>query len=145
MSQPDKFLVLLLRLGGLMTLSAVVPMCFPFAWMDAIHRALSLGELPNVPIVAYLTRSLSAMYAMHGALLLYLSFDVPRYLLAIRFLGLLAVLFGLSLLAIDLAAGLPWPWTAVEGPFVAGIGTAIWYLAGRRLAAAQFDAAPPQR
>jgi len=59
----------------------------PFDWMNAIHRQAELGDLPNVPIVGYLTRSISALYALHGALLVFLAGDVRRFLPVVRFLA----------------------------------------------------------
>ena len=47
---------------------------------EPIHRQVGLGELPQVPIVGYLTRSISALYALHGALLVFMAGDVRRYL-----------------------------------------------------------------
>jgi hypothetical protein len=38
---------------------------------------------------------------------------------------------GVVLLTIDLRAGLPFWWTAVEGPFVVGIGVVMLTLAAR--------------
>jgi len=118
MSYDKKLLIVILRTLAGASLFALIPVCMPFAWMDAIHRALGLGPLPDVPITRYLTRSLSAFYAMQGALLLYLSFDLKRNLHVIRLFALLGVLFGFALLIIDLAADLPLLWIIGEGPFV---------------------------
>jgi hypothetical protein len=52
----------------------------PTAWMAAIYEALELGEFPDVPLMQYMTRSLSAFYAAMGANYWYLSRDVRRYL-----------------------------------------------------------------
>ena len=54
-------------------LTAIIPSMMPFEWMKEIHRYLGMGELPDGPIMGYLTRSLSAMYAMHGAVELFVS------------------------------------------------------------------------
>jgi hypothetical protein len=131
MSRTEKALVVLLRIGGVLTLLALGAAFMPHAWMDAVHRALGLGELPRIPIIGYLTRSLSAMYALHGALVLFLSFDVRRYLPAIRFLSVLAIMFGAGLIVLDVYVGLPQEWVLGEGPFVMVLGAVLLWLAMR--------------
>jgi hypothetical protein len=131
MTRTERALVALLRIGGLVTLSALGAVVMPHAWMDAIHRALGLGDLPETPIVGYLTRSLSGMYAMHGALLLFLSCNVRRYLPAIRLMALLCIAFGAGTLVLDLYVGLPRAWAWSEGPSVVVLGTVLAWLAWR--------------
>ena len=55
MNRPEKALVLLLRLSAVLLLTAIVPAVMPFAWMKSIHRLLGMGELPEGPIIGYLT------------------------------------------------------------------------------------------
>ena len=94
----DALLKWLLRLVGGVELFAIPFIVIPVAWMDAVNdRVLGLGPLPNSPITEYLTRTLSAMYALHGAVVL-------------------RVTLGLTVLGIGLSAGLPWWWVAGEGP-----------------------------
>jgi hypothetical protein len=50
-----------------------------FSWMDAIHRWLGFGHLPQEPMVSYLARSVSAFCALAGVLAFYVLFDVERY------------------------------------------------------------------
>jgi hypothetical protein len=131
MTGPEKALTVLLRLGAAMLLAAVVPVVMPFRWMEEIHRSLGLGELPDAVIVHYLTRSVSAFYAAHGAIILFISFDVRRYRGLILFLGWLSVVFGAALLILDAAVGMPLSWTIAEGPFVIVLGAAIVWLAAK--------------
>jgi hypothetical protein len=51
-------------------------------------------QLPDLPITGYLTRSLSLMYAMHGAIVLLLSSDVRRFLPVVKVLAVLTILLG---------------------------------------------------
>ena len=51
----ERTLVWLLRLSAVLLLTAIVPAVMPFAWMKAIHRLLGMGELPEGPIIGYLT------------------------------------------------------------------------------------------
>ena len=120
------------RLIGCAALTAVAFIVCPMDWMAWIHERLGLGTMPTGPIVAYLTRSLSAMYAAFGALLVYLSTDVRRHGQTIGYLGWVVMAFGGALLGIDLQAGLPAHWWAVEGPMTIAMGAAAVALTRRR-------------
>ncbi|MHC4178182.1 MAG: hypothetical protein ACYSWU_11785 [Planctomycetota bacterium] len=136
MGWAEKTLIVVLRVSAVILLVALVPAVMPFAWMVAIHRGLGLGKLPEGPIVGYLTRSLSALYAAHGALVLFVSFDVRRYLPVIKCLAVLNVAFGAGMLTIDCTVGLPRWWIACEGPPLIVLGAAMFLLAaatGRRM------------
>ena len=119
----DRFLTLYLRLVGTVAGSAAVCAVMPLRWMDAVHRALGMGSLPDQSIVEYLARSTSAFYALVGALLWTLSFDLARYRPLIVRLGLAVIALGILLLGTDLAAGMPWFWQATEGPINVVLGT----------------------
>ena len=131
MKAPDRILVWLLRVSGAMTLTALGAVFMPYEWMNLIHQRLGMGDLPNMPIVGYLTRSVSALYALHGALLIFVSLDVHRYLPIVRFLGWAGVVMGVLLFGLDRAVGMPVPWANLEGPFVVAISVVILVLAGR--------------
>ena len=87
MTRADKVLVLLLRFLGVGSLLALVPVFMPFAWMAATHRWLGLGEMPAAPVVEYLARSVSAFYALVGALCLLVAADLDRYRPLVRSWG----------------------------------------------------------
>src|SRR5947209_14798980 len=111
MTKSDRLLEILLRyLLGIPGVFALVAVLMPVSWMAAAHRWLGLGEMPDAPVVEYLARSLSAMYAVLGALFLLAASDLERYRPLVRFLAVTFALLGLVLLGIDLAAGLPWWW-----------------------------------
>ncbi len=127
----EKALVILLRGTAVLLLTAFIPAVMPFAWMKEIHLQLGMGELPGGPIMGYLTRSLSGMYAMHGTLVLFVSFDIRRYLPVVKYLAVLSLLFGVGLLVLDVAVGMPMFWIVGEGPFVVVLGGVLLWLAGR--------------
>ena len=129
MMKPDRVLVILLRILGVGALFALVAVFMPFSWMAATHRWLGLGEMPTGPVVEYLARSLSAFYAIMGALCLVLATDLERYRPLVRFLGLAFALTSLVLLGVDLAAGMPWWWSASEGPGGVVFGALLFVLA----------------
>jgi hypothetical protein len=114
----DRVLVLVLRISGIILLTALVPAVMPFAWMQLIHGWIGMGDLPAKPIVGYLTRSLSLMYAMHGALIFFISLDVHRFLPAVKFLAALGMVFGAGMIFLDFMVGMPISWAICEGPFV---------------------------
>ena len=123
--------MVLLRLAGVLLLTAVIPAVMPFAWMKDIHRLLGMGELPEGPIMDYLTRSLSLMYAMHGALVFFLSLDIRRFLPAVKFLAVLGIVFGVGMLVLDVMVGMPPSWIAGEGPFIVVLGGVMLWLTGQ--------------
>lgn len=128
----DRALALLLRLIGAALLLALLAVVLPFPAMDAIHRdALGLGPLPDGVIVQYLSRTVSLLYAVHGAVMVYVSFDVPRYRPLIVVLGVLNGLFGASAFAVDLTFGMPLWWAAWEGPVIVAAAVATVALAAR--------------
>jgi len=111
----DKVLVALLWVGGVSGLFALVAVFMPVSWMVAAHRWLGLGEMPTSPVVEYLARSLSAFYALLGALCLVVASDLERYRPLVRFLAAAVGLMSVVFAGVDWAAGLPWWWTAFEG------------------------------
>ena len=125
----DRFLILFLRLVGTVAGLAVFCVAMPYAWMDATHRFLGMGALPDAPIVGYLARSTSAFYAMLGGLFWVMSCDLSRYRPLLRYVGLAIMLLGVALTVIDHLEGLPLFWQAGEGPFDAAIGAVILFLA----------------
>jgi hypothetical protein len=129
MTKADKVLVFLLRFVGVGALFALVAVFMPVSWMAATHRWLGLGELPTATVVEDLARSLSAFYTLAGALCLVLAADLERYRPLVRLLGMAFALVSLVLLGVDLAAGMPWWWTASEGPGGVVFGAVLFVLA----------------
>lgn len=127
----ERFLRLVLRVIGSAGLTAVIFVFAPYAWMDAIHRRLGMGRLPDDPVVGYLARSTSGFYASFGGLLWLLSFDVQGRRLVLCYLGGVFTFFGLVLLGIDLVEGLPLWWALAEGLSNAAVGVVIFCLSWR--------------
>src|SRR5215831_20428163 len=129
MTRADQAMVILLRFVGVGALFALVSVVMPVSWMAATHRWLGLGEMPTDPVVEYLARSVSAFYALVGALCLVVAADLERYRPLVRFLGVAFALMSLVLLGVDLAAGMPWWWSASEGPGGVVFGALLFLLA----------------
>ena len=96
--------------------------------MNAIHRYLGMGELPDAPIVSYLARSLSAFYAAVSAIILFVSFDIRRHRSFVLLWAVVFIAIGFILLGFDLAAGMPTSWTLGEGPRAIVVGLIVLWL-----------------
>lgn len=116
----DYLLLWIIRFNAAILLCAAPCALLPFAWMDTVHGWLGLGPLPDAVITRYLTRSLSLVYAMHGAVLLFVTLDWARYRPLVPVLAWLHVALGGTILLVDLDAGVPWWWAASEGPGLIG-------------------------
>jgi hypothetical protein len=124
-------LALILRILGALDLFALVAALAPRPWIVFAHECCGMGSLPDGPVVGYLFRSASLLYAMHGAMLLLVAGDVVRYWPLIRFLAVLAVVHGIILIGIDAAELLPGWWRWAEGPGFAATGIIVLWLQGR--------------
>lgn len=114
--RPERLLQLLLRALGLWDLLALGGVLMPNHSMAMVHAWLGMGDMPQAPVVEYLARSASLMYAQHAVVFLFLSSDVRRYLPLIAFMAWVAIVSGVAMLAIDLISGIPMFWTIIEGP-----------------------------
>ncbi|MEM7454650.1 MAG: hypothetical protein AAF456_09900 [Planctomycetota bacterium] len=127
-NQSALWLKRLLFLAGGMLLLAVVPIFFPVSLMAQIHGLVGLGEFPEDPIVLYLARSTSLLYAVHGSVMLTVALNLNRYQGMVPLLGWLHIVIGIAMLGIDLTAPMPWYWTAFEGGPIALGGVLILWL-----------------
>ncbi len=114
-----------LRVMGTSSLFALIFVAAPYRWMNSIHMALGMGELPDTPVVGYLARSTSAFYALLGGLFWVLSFDIVRHRRVLSYLGVAITTLGVVFLAVDWLEGLPSFWKIWEGPFVTVFGLTI--------------------
>lgn len=121
----------LLRVIGAVDCLAVAAVLMPRAVIESISLRLGFSSFPPGPLAEYLARSTSLLYALHGALLLYVAGDVTRYWGLIRCLGALAVIHGSLMLAIDLQLGMPGWWCLAEGPTFAASGLLLLALTNR--------------
>ena len=125
----DRLLQWLLRFVGGIELCAIPFILVPMSWMAEVHASLlGLGPMPQAPIVEYMARTLSLLYAVHGAVVFRVSFDLVRFRPFVGFLGALHTAVGLCIIGIDLAAGLPWWWVLGEGPGIAVGGLLVLLL-----------------
>ncbi len=128
---PEPALRFMLRFFGTMSLLAIPFIFVPYSVMDDIHHQLQLGKLPDEPIVGYLARSLSAFYALVGAMFWKISFDLRRYRSLLIYLCGALMLLGGAFCFIDWWEGLPTAWKLWEGPFIIIAASAMLCLSRR--------------
>ncbi len=127
-SGAERWLAILLKFAGGVMLLAFAAIFMPTSWMAANHRWLGLGDFPASPLVEYLTRSVSALYGIHGGLYLVTARDVRRHADVLRYLAAMNIVFGVLMVGIDVVAGMPWFWTLCEGPPVLAFGVLLLVL-----------------
>ena len=121
----------ILAVTGAGLLLAAVPIFFPASVINFLHQQLGLGEFPDAAIAFFLARSTSLLYAVHGALMFFVSFNLVRYWPLVRLFGFLHIALGLTMLGIDLSAPMPLYWIIGEGMPVAATGLLILWLWNR--------------
>ncbi|HYN86652.1 MAG TPA: hypothetical protein VER32_15490 [Pyrinomonadaceae bacterium] len=103
-----------LRAAGAVEILAFFAVVMPRSWMEASHRWLGMGEMPDAPVLMFMIRQASYVYGMHGVSLLLLASDIKRYR---RLLILNAVSFTLAaplFFVIDYTSGMPLWWTVFD-------------------------------
>jgi hypothetical protein len=142
-TDPLRTVAIVLRCMGALDCCALLAVCLPREWMQSLCVVLTGVAFPAVPVAWYLARSTSLLYALHGAMAVFISFDVPYYWRLIRFLALAAVAHGGLILAIDLSSGMPVWWSGIEGPCFAVTGLIMLGLMRRVPTRALQDAGMP--
>lgn len=118
---------LLFVIGGGLSL-ATFAIFLPVDLMASIHDRLGLDEFPDRPIVIYLARSTSMLYAVHGLVILWVAIHFERYWDFVPVIGGLHAAMGVIILYVDINAGMPWYWTAAEGGPIAAAGCLIVWM-----------------
>jgi hypothetical protein len=125
MSRTQRRLLWFLRVDAVILLSALLPILFPTEWMAELHERLGLGAFPRHRLTEYLTRSIAACYALHGAVVWLLTTDWPRYRPLIAPVFRLHVVFAAVILGVDLFAGMPVWWVLAESGTIAGFALIV--------------------
>jgi hypothetical protein len=127
----ERMLRLILLAIGLAELGAVMGICMPVSLMKTIHSWLGLGAMPEGVLVPYLARSLSAFYVVHAGIMLICAIDLRRYAPMIIYLAWAGIAFASLVTFLDIQAGFPWYWWAVEGPGLIVLSIAMLVLVRR--------------
>ncbi len=129
MTGRQRALVWYLRAYAVLLLLALPALVVPTRWLAWAYEALGLGTWSQLPLVEYLARSASAIYALVGLLVLWMSFDPPRYRPVLLLLGWVSLPGGVYLLVLDWMLDFPWWWVVLEGPVVLLSGVVLVVLA----------------
>jgi hypothetical protein len=100
MRRPAKWLRVILIVEGLLMALAIVPAVMPLSWIEAVHQFLGLGRFPEKFLTEYLARMTSAMFAMMGALLMFLAWDVRRFAPVIKFVYFIQIPVVIAVMAV---------------------------------------------
>lgn len=103
-----------LALVGWIQFSAIIAVFMPKAWMDACSELMGVDPLAATPLSGYLARLSSAMYVVHGSLILCLSYALPKHLELVPAFARTTLGLAAMMLWIDLVEGMPVDWTAME-------------------------------
>jgi len=124
----ENLLVWLLRLAGATEILAFISVVMPRSWMEVSHEWLSMGTMPEGPLLMFMIRQASYAYGMHGVLLWILASDVVRFRPLIVFNGVAFLLAGPVFFLIDYTTGMPWWWTIFDSLACAMIGVSLLWL-----------------
>jgi hypothetical protein len=128
MPLPVFVLTTMLRVGGSVLCLAAGALLLPRQTMVTANRWLGLEPLVDTPLLLYLARSTSALYALRGLSYFIAASDPVRYRPFIVFIGATNIAFGVALGVIGVTAGMPPWWTALETPSVIGTGILLLVL-----------------
>lgn len=126
--EPKRLLQVILFVTAVAQTFALVGVFMPTEWMATAHQMLGLGSFPRAPIMEYLTRSFSALFALHAGVLYYLASDLQRYRPLVRYSGWAYVVFGVLVQGAVIHGGLPMMWVISEGPGTIMLGAFIVWL-----------------
>jgi len=128
---PRRLQAWILRLVAAAEMLAFIAAFMPRSWMEAGHRWLGLGEMPDGPLVNFIVRQTSFTWGLHGVALWLIATDVVRYrpLVILTGLGFLAA--APAFVWFDASAGMPWSWIASDGGACFVVGALLLWLEWR--------------
>jgi len=110
MNSAERWLKVLLRIFGGISVIAFFPFLMPWPWMPVVHQWLGMGALPHQPVVEYLARATSAFCALYGGLLFVLAQDVRRYAPVITYQAIAIIVTATLGAILGARAGMPAWW-----------------------------------
>jgi hypothetical protein len=122
-----------LALVGWIQVSAIIAVFMPKAWMDACSELMGVDPLAATPLAGYLARLSSAMYVVHGSLLLVISKSLPKHLAVVPAFARTTLGLAAMMLWIDVVEGMPVDWTAMEFLALFVSGCVMEWLARRAI------------
>ena len=127
----QRWVKILLWMGGLSMIAAIVPVFMPAAWIDQAHRMLGWGPFPQAPVAGYLARLASAAYVMFGVFQIAMAGNVVRYrpLIIVFSVSLAVATAAVGVMA--LLEGVPWWWPIGDMVTAVAFYTAVALLCWR--------------
>jgi len=117
-----------LRLIGLLEMLAFIAVVMPRSWMEVSHVWLGLGQMAESSVLMFMIRQASYNYGMHGVFLWIIASDLKRFRPFVLLNGWSFLLAGPIFFFIDYSSGMPWWWSAMDGPSLAFMGAAMLWL-----------------
>lgn len=133
-----------LILVGVVQSAAVIAVFMPHSWMDLCSRLMGVDSLPTGSLPNYLARLSSAMYVVHGTMLIITAWNLPLVLPIVIPFARLTIVLGGIMLWIDIAERMPIVWTLFETIALVVSGGLTEYFA-RRAAPQALSEAKPER
>jgi len=131
-----------LILVGIVQFSAVIAVFMPQSWMDLCSGFMGVDPLPVGSLPGYLARLSSAMYVVHGAMLIITAWNLPLVMPIVIPFARVTIALGGIMLWIDVAESMPLVWTLFETITLVASGGLTEYLARRARSQANSDAKP---
>ena len=124
----NNLLTWMLRLIGLLEMLAFIAVVMPRSWMEAAHVWLGLGQMAESSVLMFMIRQASYNYGMHGVFLWIIASDLKRFRRLVLLNAFSFLLAGPIFFMIDYTSGMPWWWSAMDGPSLALMGAAMLWL-----------------
>ena len=105
-----KCLKICLWITAVLCLTATVCMLLPIPTLESLLKNFGIGPLPDTPISIYITRLLSATYAVVGVFLIILALDPMKYGVMVPFSGVSALFLGLVCGTVGVISVMPKLW-----------------------------------
>jgi hypothetical protein len=135
-----------LRLVGSVEMLAFAAVILPRHWMETMHTALGLSEMPKGPVFDSVMRQVSFTYGLHGVALWFIAVDVARYRPLVILTAIGYLLAGPVFIVVDVTNGMPWSWIAGNGGSCLLIGALLLgLLRGEQLAAKRVPQTIPEQ
>lgn len=129
---------------GVLQCAAVVAVFMPHSWMDVCSRLMGVDTLPTGSLPGYLARLSSAMYVVHGAMLIITAWNLPLVMPVVIPFARLTIFLGGIMLWIDVAENMPIAWTLFETIALVFSGGLTEYFARRAMSQAHSDINPAE-
>ena len=114
-----------LWVGAVACLLSVFGLFLTISMVESIATMLGMDTFPDIPVIIYAVRLMSATYMAIGAFLLILALDPIKYGVLVPFSGAAAVFLAIVCFVYGLLAGMSWIWFVGDSLFCMAFGVLI--------------------